>query len=43
MNTVNLQNLTSEEILKVLEDYMWEARLARVEEYSETDEHLRRC
>lgn len=37
MNTLNLQNLTSGEILKVIEDYMWKARLARIEEYKEQD------
>ena len=37
MNTLNLQNLTSDEILKVIEDYMWKARMARIEEYKEQD------
>ena len=37
MNTLNLQNLTSGEILKAIEAYMWKARLARIEEYKEQD------
>ena len=35
MNTLNLHNLSTQEIQTALESYMWEARLQRVEEYKE--------
>ena len=35
MNTLNLHNLSTQEIQTALETYMWEARLQRVEEYKE--------
>ena len=38
MNTLNLQNLSAPEIQTALEEYMWEARLKRVEECKERDE-----
>ena len=35
MNTLNLHNLSTQEVQTALESYMWEARLQRVEEYKE--------
>ena len=35
MNTLNLHNLSVQEIQTALETYMWEARMKRVEEYKE--------
>ena len=35
MNTLNLQNLSAQEIQTTLETYMWEARMKRVEEFKE--------
>ena len=35
MNTLNLHNLSVQEIQTTLESYMWEARMKRVEEYKE--------
>ena len=35
MNTLNLHNLSTQEIQTTLETYMWEARMKRVEEYKE--------
>ena len=35
MNTLNLHNLSTQEIQTALETYMWEARKQRVEEYNE--------
>lgn len=38
MNTLNLHNLSTQEIQTTLETYMWEARMKRVEEYKEQAE-----
>ncbi len=35
MNTLNLHNLSTQEIQTTLETYMWEARMKRVEEFKE--------
>lgn len=35
MNTLNLHNLSAQEIQTTLETYMWESRKQRVEEYEE--------
>ena len=37
MNTLNLHNLSVQEIQTTLETYMWEARMKRVEEFKEQD------
>ena len=39
MNTLNLHNLSVQEIQTALETYMWEARMKRVEEFKEQDEN----
>ena len=39
MNTLNLQNLSASEIQTALEEYMWNARLNRIDEYKEQDEN----
>ena len=39
MNTLNLQNLSALEIQTALEEYMWNARLNRIDEYKEQDEN----
>lgn len=38
MSTINLHNLSVPEIQTALEEYMWGARLKRIEEYKEQDE-----
>ena len=37
MNTLNLHNLSTQEIQTALETYMWEARLQRIEAFKEQD------
>lgn len=38
MNAINLQNLSVPEIQTALEEYMWDARLKRIEEHKDQDE-----
>ena len=39
MNTLNLHNLSTQEIQTTLETYMWEARMKRIDEFKDRDEN----